>query len=81
MWQLAEQTCNLDTVNQFFILTVTTMTDIATNIEERRFAMIELESIIKLLKTQYGENLPMEIRVEVAELAQMYRKKYGTSER
>jgi uncharacterized protein YeeX (DUF496 family) len=53
------------------------MTEVATNIEERRFALMELNSIMKLMKAEYGDKLPMDVVVRLAELAKMYRAKYG----
>jgi len=55
------------------------MTDPTVKITERRFALVELSLINKEIKTKYGENPPLEILTAFAELAKIYRKKYGTS--
>lgn len=55
------------------------MTDAIANIEERRFAFLELNFIVNHIKTKYGENPPMEIRNTLSELAAIYKKKYGAS--
>lgn len=55
------------------------MTDATANIEERRLALLELNSLAISIKVQYGDDPPMEIRKTLSELATLYRKKYGSN--
>lgn len=46
------------------------------NIWEKRMAFLELTTILKQTKGQYGNNPPIEILAQIAELANDYKKKY-----
>ena len=54
------------------------MNEFLTNISEKRFALLELTSILNLVNTQYKGNPPIEVLTGIVELAKSYSKRYGS---
>ena len=50
-----------------------------TNIQEQRFALLELNSLMIHIKKEYGNNPPIDILNTIAEVAKAYRLKYANS--
>lgn len=56
------------------------MNDYLTHIREKRFALLELTSIMNHVYTEYKGNPPIEVLTGIAELAKCYSKRYGSSQ-
>ena len=56
------------------------MNDFLTNIREKRFALLELNSLMNHVNAQYKGNPPMEVLTHIAELAKSYCKKYTSAQ-
>lgn len=54
------------------------MNDFLANIREKRFALLELNSIMNHVNTQYKGNPPMEVLTGIAELAKSYSKRFAS---
>jgi len=62
-----------------FNLIVAPMNDSFVNIQEKRLALAELDSIMKHVRNEYGNNPPVGILTALVELAKAYRLKYGST--
>jgi hypothetical protein len=56
------------------------MNEFLANIREKRFALLELTSIMNHVNTQYKGNPPIEVLNGIVELAKSYSKKYGSGQ-
>ena len=56
------------------------MNNSLANIREKRFALLELNSLMNHVHTLYKGNPPIEVLTGIAELAKCYSKKYGSAQ-